>query len=680
MRYRHLLSPVRLGRLELRNRIVMPGMGTFLGDPARPGVLTGEHLAHYEARARGGAALVFVEVTPVCFPEGAATLRQPGLATDAQEAAFAELARRVHAHGAALGVQLVHHGKLALADARRGEPVLVPSLDAAPRLAGDLAAGLTRDEIGRMMAVTGGRVPQARAATDADLLAIIAAFGEAAARARRAGLDCVEVHAAHGYLLSSFLSPAWNRRHDRWGGSPEGRARLAIAAVRAVKDAAGDDFPVVVRLDGAEHGVPGGITPEQAADTAARLAAAGADAVHVSAYGDPTSAVAFTDGPLPWRVGQYLPLARAVRRRVDVPVIAVGRLTPAVGEAAIASGAADLVAMGRALLADPDLPRTLAAVGTGSPGPRPCIACFACVATAFFDEPVTCATNPRVGRAAATAAWDATAPTARRVVIVGAGPAGLECARVAAIRGHRVVVLEVEPVPGGAANVAGLVNPPITELRRWLVAAASGAGAAIRTGTTATPEVIAALRPDVVVVATGARRGPPALPGVRAAVAAGRVLGADDLGRCGLPPGPRVVVVGTGGAALGVAERLARRCRVTLVCPGGDPGADLPHPRRARLLHEARRGGLVVWPEAAPVAVVAEGLEVRDRNGRAQVLVADQIVFTDPAPDGGGPGPVEGLRWLGVPVHVIGDAAGGATGPGGLAAALRSAFDLAVTL
>lgn len=680
MRYRRLLSPVCIGRLELRNRIVMPGMGTFLGDPARPGILTEEQLAHYEARARGGAGLVFVEVTPVHFPEGAATLRQPGLTTDDQEAAFAELARRVHAHGAALGVQLVHHGKMALADARRGEPVLVPSLDAAPRLAGDLAAGLTPDEVDRLITATGGRVPQAREATDADLRAVAAAFGAAAARARRAGLDCVEVHAAHGYLLSSFLSPAWNRRHDRWGGSPEGRARLAVAAVRAVKDAAGEDFPVVVRIDGAEHGVPGGITPDQAADTAARLAAAGADAVHVSAYGDPTSAVAFTDGPLPWRVGQYLPMARAVRRRVGVPVIAVGRLTPAVAEAALAAGAADLVAMGRALLADPDLPRTLAAVGPRSPGPRPCVTCFACVATAFFDAPVTCATNPRVGREAATAGWDAPASVARRVVIVGAGPAGLECARVAAIRGHRVVVLEAGPVPGGAATVAGLVNPAVAELCRWLVAAASGAGAEIRTGVTATADLVAGLRPDVVVAATGTRRGPPVLSGAPAGDAAGRVLGVDDLGRRGLPSGPRVAVVGTGGAALALAERLSRTCRVTWVCPVRDPAGDLPHPRRARLLHEARRAGVVLRREATPVTVVAEGLVVRDRDGTVHVTGADQVVFTDPVPDAEGAGPLSDLVGLGVPVHVIGDAGCGPAGAGGLAAALRSAFDLARSL
>jgi 2,4-dienoyl-CoA reductase (NADPH2) len=695
VRVRHLWDPVRIGALELRNRIVMPGMGTFLGDPDRPGVLSAEQLAHYEAAAAGGAGLVLVEVTPVRFPAGAATLRQPGLATDEQEAAFAELARRVHAHGAALGVQLVHHGKVALADAARGEPVLVPSAGAGPRLAGDLVAGLSPDELARLAAVTGGRFPEPREATDEDLAEVVRAFAEAAQRARRAGLDCVEVHAAHGYLLSSFCSPAWNRRRDRWGGSPEARSRLAVETVRAVKEAAGADFPVLVRIDAAEHGVPGGITCRDAVGTARRLVAAGADAIDVSASGDPTSAVAFTEGPLPWRAGQYLADARTVRRALGgaVPVVAVGRLDPRLADAAVAAGAADLVALGRALLADPDLPRRLAPSGAaasarrGGPGPRPCVACFVCVAGAFFDEPVRCAVNPRLGRRVRTAGWDRPAPRSRRVVVVGGGPAGLECARVAAARGHSVVVLEREAVAGGALVVAGLAHPPMGDLARWLAEAALDAGAELRTATVATPEVVAGLDPDDIVIATGARYALPALPGL--GTGHPRACTLADLARRGLPAGPRVAVVGDGGPALVLAVALSRRARVALACTAGSPGLGVAHPRRARLVFEGRRRGLVIHTGVRAEALGPQGLLVRDPHDRERVVEADDVVFADPLPAADGPHP--GAPWTGalVPaagrrppraggarVHCIGDVAG----PGGLEAAIRGGFDLGAAI
>ena len=195
----------------------MPGMGVFLGDPAAAGCMNEEQLAHWTERARGGAGLLIVEVTPVMFPMGATTMRQPGLSSDGHEQAFAELARRVHGHGAALAVQLVHHGKVAQVNVAAVRPLLVPS-DVHPELANDMIRDLTADEMAKMGRASGGRQPQLRAATEEDLAEVIDAFGKAAGRARRAGLDCVEVHAAHGYLLSSFLS-----RGVQPAGGPLGR-------------------------------------------------------------------------------------------------------------------------------------------------------------------------------------------------------------------------------------------------------------------------------------------------------------------------------------------------------------------------------------------------------------------------------------------------------------------------
>lgn len=704
--YSHLLAPGRIGALELRNRIVMPGMGVFLADAEAGGVLNDEQLAHYEERARGGAGLVVVEVSPVMFPFGATTLRQPGLSNDAHEAAFAELARRVHAHGAALAVQLVHHGKVALADTAAERPLLVPSAGGHPAYANDIVDNLTRDEMGRMFQAMGGRFPEYREATEDDLAEVIDAFGAAAARARRAGLDCVEVHGAHGYLISSFLSRAYNQRDDRWGGSAENRARLLCEVVRSIKAQAGADYPVVVRLDGTEFRTPDGITLDEACVTARLAAEVGADAIHVSAYADPTSGVGFTDAPLPWREGQFVDMARAVKAAVDVPVVAVGRLRPDLADRLLADGVVDFVAMGRQLLADPELANKLR---DGSPV-RPCINCYVCVGTAFFEEPSQCAVNARLGRQATTDLVPAA--VAQRVVVVGAGPAGLEAARVAVRRGHRVTVLEKAAQVGGTALVSGLVMPLNAELVRFLEADCRAAGVDIRTGTPATLDTVAALAPDVVVVATGAKRVRPDVPGAdldhvwsgddlrallfgddpavlarlpRAArlavrtAAAVRLTADPDrvraLSRRWLPLGGRVVIVGGGLVGLELAEFLSdRRRTVTVLESGPVLGLEMAHPRRARVVHELREHGAALHTGATLRSIDDRHVHWTAPDGEEHRVAADDVILatgTVAAPEA-----ADQYRGLGVKVEVIGDAGD----VGYIHGAIRTAFDLARTL
>jgi 2-enoate reductase len=703
--FSHLLEPGAIGSLELRNRIVMPGMGVFLGHDDGDGALNEEQLAHWEARAAGGAGLVIAEVTPVQYPVGATTLRQPGLSTDAHEASFSTLAERVHRHGAALGVQLVHHGKVAIADVAAGRPLLVPSADARPELANDLTSNLTQGETERLFRAMGGRLPEVREANERDLAEVVDAFGEAALRARRAGLDCVEIHGAHGYLISSFLSRAYNRRGDRWGGTPDNRARLLCEVVRAVKARAGSDFPVIVRLDGNEYRTPEGISLEEACATARLAEAAGADAVHVSAYGDPTSGVAFTDGPLPWREAQYVGLAEPVKRVVGVPVIAVGRLLPGRADRLVRDGSADFVAMGRQLLADPDLPAKLR---SGDPV-RPCINCFVCVATAFFDEPSTCAVNARMGQQAGTELEQA---AARRVVVVGAGPAGLELARTAARRGHFVTVLERASRVGGTALLSGVVMPVNAELVRYLELDARSAGAEIRTGTEATPDLVESLGPDVVVVATGARRPPLGAKGadlphvwtgddlrsllggegagvegrlsagsralVRAASALGVTATPARVRRASaywLPFGRRVVVVGGGLVGLELAELLAeRRRQVTVLEPGPVLGLEMAHPRRSRAVDEARLHGVDLRTGARVSAIETDRVVFETTALVEESVPADDVVVaTGTVAD---PEAADRFRALGCEVHVIGDA----SAVGYLFGAIHSGFDLGRTL
>ena len=393
-RHPNLLSTGRIGPMLTRNRVVMPAMDQNLCDD--DGLLTEANIGHYVQRARGGVGLLIVETGAVAYPVGATSRHQPNLATDDCVAGFAELATRVHVFGAKVIAQLCHHGKTAGTDIVEERPLLVPSLPLPPMDPMGLVEGLTIDEMtGWVPAWPASGRPTVRRPPD-DLAAVVDAFASAAARLERAGCDGVEVHAAHGYLLSTFLSPFWNRRDDEYGGDVQGRSRLLRETVEAIVAATSDRFAVVVRIDGCEFDVEGGITPMLAARHAAVAEAAGAHAVHVSAMGRPDSGVSFSEGPIPWRPGQYVSLVDAVKAAVSIPVIAVGRIDAEHGDALVGAGRADFVSMGRQLLADPD---TVARLEAGRADlVRPCIDCNTCVAENFWDATPVCAVNARLGR------------------------------------------------------------------------------------------------------------------------------------------------------------------------------------------------------------------------------------------------------------------------------------------
>ncbi len=257
-----LVSPVRIGTMELRNRIAMAAMGVEIAD--EDGHAREPIIAYYEERARGGVGLIITEVCAVAYPRGATAHRQLAVSSDDYLPGLSELTDRVHRHGAKIALQMVHHGKVSRVDMKEGREVLMPST---PRFRGamDMADGLSREELGWMAQASGGVAkPKVKEATKADIEWVIEVFAEGAERARRAGFDAVELHAAHGYLLSEFLSPAWNFREDEYGGSRENRARLLCEVIRAAKDRAGADFPIWARIDCREFRTPGGITLEDA--------------------------------------------------------------------------------------------------------------------------------------------------------------------------------------------------------------------------------------------------------------------------------------------------------------------------------------------------------------------------------------------------------------------------------
>ena len=564
-----------------------------------------------------------------------------------------------------MAAQLQHASKVAQEDVKAGRPMWVPSVPEAK--AGDLFHELTRDEVAK--AASAYQAPGAKVAfhvmSEADIALAVERFADAAERAERAGLDGVELHAGHGYLLSAFLSPASNQRTDAYGGPLENRARFLVETIRAVRARVGSGFAVWCRMDAKEFRIPGGIVEEDARRAAELAEAAGAHAVHVSAYADPTSGIAFTDAPLVHEPAGFLPFAAAMKQRLRIPVIAVGRLEPEVADAAIQTGRCDFVAMGRKLLADPELPRRLA---EGRPeAARPCVYAYRCVGNVFLREASRCVVNPALGREAEMSVTPAA--RRRRVAVIGGGPVGLELARVAAERGHAVVLHEREPALGGRARLAARLDPETARFVAWLERGARAAGVELRLGKEASPATLAGSA-DVFVVATGARRALELAP-----LAGGpRLEAVEALDRLlDLPPGRRIAVSGSDVIGVKAAEALASAGHAVTLLERGAFAPEMGLPRRWRAADLLARLGVVRVKNVVELAPVEGGVRYRTakQSGEApcDVLVDATGLAADETL-------AEALRASGAETHAIGDC----RGPRYLEAGLLEAARLARAL
>ncbi len=667
--YAALLRPGRIGTMELRNRIIMGPMGDSF---AEEGGYCGERTqAYYEARAKGGAALVTMGVCSVAYPAGTSEPHQIGLSRDEFIPGLAALAKRVHKHGGKIAMQLHHGGKVSANDITAGRELWVPSIPSAHK--SDILEAVTREELALFVGNLSRAQPRLRVMDEADIAQMVEYFAAAAARAQAAGMDGVEIHGAHNYILAGFLSPAFNHRDDAWGGPLENRARLLLDTIRAVKArTAGGKFAVWVRLDGEELHTPGGITLDNAVATARLAVAAGADAVHMSAEATITTGTDFTDAPIPQRPEAFVPYAKAVRAAVNVPVIATGRIEPESATRSIAAGEYDFLAMARKMLADPDIPNKLAA--NRPQDIRPCIYCYVCVSEIFVNRRVKCAVNAQTGHEYEHAIEPAAEP--RHVLIVGGGPAGMEAARVAALRGHRVTLLERSKRLGGTLFFAGLAYPENGRLLDYLVAQMNHPRIEVRLDTEATPELLDELHPDRVIVATGARRAAPKIPGAeqrhvwsgdelrrlmtgdgadeiaraklslaeRALFKAGGMIGAVDsrqalqgLSKLWMPLGKRVVIVGGGLVGLELAEFLLARGREVTV-----------------LLAAVRRDGTLQL-KASVQAIGKHDVQWHDGDGNSHTTPADSVILAIGAePDDG---LARRLEDHGIAVQAIGDGA-----------------------
>ncbi len=479
-----LLTPARIGPVEIKNRIVMPPMTTRTADAE--GFVTDDSVAYYMARVRGGTGLITVEMAS---PEkcGRHRRHEIGIYDDRFLAGLTRLVDEIHRGGAKASIQLGHGGGHTRADIC-GETPIAPSAIPHP------VYETTFETI----------VPQAM--TKPRIVETTAAHVAAASRAQKAGFDCVEIHAAHGYLISQFHAPFENRRSDEYGGSLENRARFGLEILRAVK-AAVPELGVIYRLS-VEDFFPGGLTFDEGRQIALWAASGGADALHISAghYRSLPSAQIVLP-PMSYPDGTFLDFAADIKAKVAVPVIAVGRLgDPALAQDAVASGKADFIALGRTLVADP---QWVEKVARGEPVRR-CLACNTCINEMRGGARIGCVVNGAAGRETLFA--EPRPPRGERIAVIGAGPAGLTYASLVA-DGNAVTVFEKEAHAGGAFNYAGkapLFQEVIADEKSFQRYIADLIGACVMknvtfrfsTDVTAAPEVLASF--DRLVIATGA--------------------------------------------------------------------------------------------------------------------------------------------------------------------------------
>ncbi len=536
-----LFAEGSIGTLRLKNRLVQAPMHTRFATDF--GEVSDRLIEYHLARARGGIAFITLENTAVNWEEGRAAGNPVRIDDDRFITGLHNLVDAVHREGALMATQLHHAGR--------------------QNMRSNIDGGLDPVSPSTVQSKVGGDPP--REMTHEDIARVVEEFSEAARRSKAAGFDAIEIHGAHGYLLTQFLSPNVNQRQDEYGGSFENRARFPLAVVQAVREAVGDDFPVIYRIS-VEERTDGGMELEDGVEFCA-LIEPYVDAISVTAGIYESMEWIFTMQGTP--PGSLLPLSRAVKARVGVPVIGVSRLGWALEEAAqaIEAGELDFVAMARTQLADPDLP---AKTRRGEHRRvRRCIACNECVGGFLFKGwSVRCVINPEAGSEYRLHEALAASRDPRRIVVVGAGPAGCEAARVAAIRGHTVRLIEREQGIGGqlrASTAPEFKRREMQALIDYYDAELEALGVEIALGSAASDADLGAA--DVVLVATGTVAAPPP-DGATDAVEA--------LASRSLPGDGPIAVLGSGETALNAAAYCVEQGRETTLVSGGDPlGADM---------------------------------------------------------------------------------------------------------
>lgn len=587
-----LLEPVTIGRMRLRNRIVMPAIGTRLASEF--GGVTDAIKAYYATRARGGAGLLITGASWLDRPGGKFDEIRLRSDEDRYIAGLADLAQAVQSEGSHLALQIGHTG-------RNGNgPDLISASDVPHPFSGVVPKPLTKDGIRQ----------------------IIEEFAEAARRAKQAGMSAIELHGAHGYLIDQFLSPYSNKRTDEYGGSTENRARFALEVIQAVRAKVGPDFPIIFRIDGDEF-VEGGLRLEESAFLARMLEKAGIDALNVS--GGIYETFPMMIQPMAIPKASLVHLAEGIHNKVHIPVIAAGSLIdPIADEQILQDGKADLIAIGRQLITDPDFPSKVARGEFNEI--RPCIRCNQCLHRVFQGQRIRCAVNAFAGRELELKVTPAV--KAKRAVVIGGGPAGMEAARVMALRGHRVTLYERGQALGGQVLTAA--SPPHKEellgYLKWLEGQLKKSGVAVKLNTEVTPQKAGGLKADAVVVATGPSPCVPQFP-VSPEVKA-KLARAEEILSGTIEAGQNIIIVGGGTVGSETAEHLAEKDkRVTIIEMLDDIALDMEFLTRTLLLSRLKEKGVNVFTGTTVQEVTAKGVIVTDKGGGKQELPADTVVL-----------------------------------------------------
>ena len=621
-----LFEPTRIGQMELKNRIVMPPMGTNMATP--DGHVTERITSYYEQRAKGGVGLVIVETTCIDAPVGKTTAYQLAIDNDRFIPGLSQIAEVIHQHGAKAVLQLQHGGRGARSSITGIQPV-APSQVPMP--------------YGTQVGYE-GEMP--RELTVSEIKDVVRKFAQGAQRARRAGFDGVEIHSTGYYLVAQFLSSTANVRQDEYGGNLRNRARFLIEIIDAVRETVGEAYPLLCKISAMELGPGSGITPEEAHQIAQMAEEAGADALEIAAM--LWGIIPRLPPPTAEAPGGLLPFVEATKKMVKIPLIAAGRITPELGEKTLQEGKADLIAIGKGLIADPELPMKAASGRVDEI--RPCIGCLRCIDNQTVKgKGIMCSVNAAAGKERESEIKPA--GRSKKVFVVGGGPAGMEAAIVAALRGHQVTLYEKQARLGGQLIEA--VVPPhkdnLPGFVDYLTSQMTKRGIDVRLGIEATVELISAARPDAVVLAAGVTPSVPPISGIDRAnvITAKQVLN-------GAKVGDAVAVIGGGLVGCETAEYLAKqRKKVTIVEMLDEVAGVMPLALRKMLLARLAYMKVTVLTGVKCQELTEGGLLIITREGQEKTIAADSVVLAA----GGRPNTalLADLRRTVPAVHLAGD-------------------------
>ena len=565
-----------------------------MGFENREGYVSERLKAFYIERAKGGASLIVVGGASVTSDDSP----KLGIYSDKYIPSLSELTEAIHAHGAKVAIQISHGGRKIPPKTISMYPFAASSI---PSLGKAIPRTLAIEEIEN---------------TEEE-------FADAAFRAKMSGFDAVQLQAAHGYLVWTFLSPLANKRKDAYGRNPAGRMRFLLELIERTKRRVGTGFPVMVRINGSDY-LDGGLTIKDSKLIATKLEEAGVAAISVSA-GETSSQCEYLVPPRAVERGCNVPLAFEIKKSVGVPVSVAGRIdNPLLAGKIIADGKADLIEMARPLLADPELP-TKAKEGRQNEI-RKCIACIRCEDRLNVGLRVECTVNPLAGRE-----WRfGLKPTkkVKRILVVGGGPGGMEAARVAKLRGHDVILCEKDKQLGGQVRLSSHVpyKQELLDFINYYEAVLDKLGAKVECGKEVTPDVVDGIEPDVVIAATGAIPIVPRIPGVNreSVVTANEVLARN------VRVGKEVVIIGGGLVGCETADFLAQEGKtVTIIEMLKDLGMFLDKIRgwnEKLLLQRLSEKSVKILIKTKAEEINEEGVKVR-RNEKTEQIYADTVVL-----------------------------------------------------